>query len=184
MTRMDPIAILPHDPAWANAFAAQAVRVRAALSAYLVGAVEHIGSTSVPGLPAKPIIDMLARVAVCTVDIVPAMAGIGWVHAPEPGDEEQRKLSFCYPDAAYRSHHLHVVEHGSAGWPTWIAFRDHLRSHPADAAAYGALKLELAQQNDTDRPRYRAGEAPFIESVLNAVRSPSPPPPRGPAVPE
>jgi GrpB-like predicted nucleotidyltransferase (UPF0157 family) len=139
----------------------------------------------VPGLPAKSIIDMLARVHSADESdrIVAAMAGIGWVHAPEPGDPAQRKLSFCYPDAAHRSHHLHVVEHGSAGWPTWIAFRDHLRTHPADAAAYGVLKTKLALQDDSDRPRYRAGKAPFIEGILRAARSPSPRPP-APAGPE
>jgi GrpB-like predicted nucleotidyltransferase (UPF0157 family) len=180
---LDRLAIVPYDSRWPAAFAEQSERVAGALAAYLVGPVEHIGSTSVPGLPAKPIIDMLARVRAYTVDIVPALAGIGWVHAPEPGDAAERKLSFCYPDAAYRSHHLHVVEHGSAGWPTWLAFRDHLRAHPADAAAYGALKAELAQADDTDRPKYRAGKAPFIEAVLSAARSPSPRPPT-PAAPE
>jgi GrpB-like predicted nucleotidyltransferase (UPF0157 family) len=169
--RRDRIAIVAYDPQWAASFDVQRRSVAQALADHLVGPVEHIGSTSVPGLAAKPIIDMLARVTSYDshAAVAAAMAGIGWVLAPEPGDADARKLSFCYPDAAYRSHHLHVVEHGSAGWPTWLAFRDHLRTHPADAAAYGALKAELAREDDTDRPRYRAAKAPFIESVLRRL---------------
>lgn len=62
------------------------------------------------------------------------MAGIGWIHAPEPGDDQDRKWSFCFADAAWRSHHLHIFEAASQRWPMLLAFRDHLRSHPGDAA--------------------------------------------------
>lgn len=101
-----------------------------------------------------------------------AMAVIGWVHAPEPADEAQRKWSFCLPDPAWRTHHLHVVEHASPGWPTWLAFRDHLRTHPAEAAEYGRIKRMLAAADDRDRPAYRAGKAPFIEQALRRAERP------------
>ncbi|MBV1856579.1 GrpB family protein [Catellatospora sp. NEAU-YM18] len=166
--RLDPITIVPYDPAWPTSFEAQRVRIEAALAGVLVGPVEHIGSTSVPGLAAKSIIDMLARVDGYdhAARIAAAMAGIGWFHAPEPGDETDRKMSFCFPDIAHRSHHLHVVQADSAGWSSWLAFRDHLRTHPADAAAYGELKAQLAAEDARDRPRYRAAKAPFIADVL------------------
>lgn len=174
--RLDRIVIQPYDPGWPALFEAARCGVEAALAGLLVGPVEHIGSTSVPGLPAKPIIDMLARIGDydrCGRSTAAALDAIGWWHAPEPGDEADRKLSFCHPDIARRTHHLHVVEVGSSGWPTWLAFRDHLRTHAADAAAYARLKTTLANQNDQDRPRYRAGKAPFIEAVLQSQpRSP------------
>lgn len=114
---------------------------------------------------------MLARVDdYATGDLTTAMATIGWVHAPEPADREHRTWSFCFPDAGRRTHHLHVVEAASIGWPGWIAFRDHMRTHPADAAAYAQLKAELAALDHDDRPAYRAGKAPFIEEVLRRSR--------------
>nr|WP_203725471.1 GrpB family protein [Actinoplanes durhamensis] len=96
--RLDPIAIIPYDDGWPASFERQRRRVAAALKPWIVGSVEHIGSTSVPGLAAKPIIDMVALVRDYqeTDGVVDAMAGIGWVHAPEPGDEAGRKWSFCF----------------------------------------------------------------------------------------
>jgi len=172
--RLDPIEIIAYDPAWPGLFERERARVDQALSPWLAGPVEHIGSTSVPGLPAKPIIDMLARVEhydpALTDPLVQALAGIGWIHAPEPTDAGQRKWSFCFPDASWRTHHLHVVEL-SWGWPGLLAFRDHLRTHPADAAEYARIKVELAAADNRDRPAYRAGKAPFIEGLLKRIES-------------
>jgi len=142
--------------------------VESALRPWLVGPVEHVGSTSVPGLAAKPIIDMLARIPdYDTGDIVGAMSGVGWVHAPEPGDDQNRKWSFCFPDVGWRTHHLHIFEIASVRWPLLLTFRDHLRDHPEDAAEYGRIKRALAAADAHDRPRYRGGKAPFIEELLN-----------------
>jgi GrpB-like predicted nucleotidyltransferase (UPF0157 family) len=168
--RRDPIHIVRYDPNWPVAFEQQRSRVESALRPWLVGPVEHIGSTSVPGLAAKPIIDMLARIPDChTGDVVAAMAGIGWKHAPEPGDGPSRKWSFCFPDIGWRTHHLHIFEAASENWQSLLTFRDHLRSHPDDAAEYGRIKTALAAADAHDRPRYRAGKAPFIEGLLHRL---------------
>jgi GrpB-like predicted nucleotidyltransferase (UPF0157 family) len=168
--RRDPITIVPYHEGWPAAFERERVRVETTLRRrWLVGPVEHVGSTSVPGLPAKPIIDMLARVADHGVDVVTAMAAIGWTHAPEPGDAADRKWSFCFPDVAWRTHHLHIYEARSSAWPPLLAFRDHLRSHPDDAAAYARVKTALAAADAHDRPRYRAGKAPFIQDLLRRL---------------
>ncbi|GAB4053581.1 GrpB family protein [Catellatospora paridis] len=168
--RLDEIVIVPYDARWPALFEAQRVRVAVVLAPVLVGAVEHIGSTAVPGLPAKPIIDMLARVSghEAAGPVAARLVEIGWVAAPEPSDGALRRWSYCYPDMARRSHHLHVVEHASDGWPTWLAFRDRLRADPAAAARYAALKTELAARDRHDRVAYRAGKAPFIEAVLDS----------------
>lgn len=170
--RHDPIVITAYDPAWPDLFAREQVRIEQVLQPWLSATVEHIGSTSVPGLAAKPIIDMLGRVPAYvpeqTEAIAGALAAIGWIHAPEPADHIGRKWSFCFPDPAWRTHHLHLVEDGS-DWPILLAFRDHLRAHPEDAAEYARIKAELAAADGRDRPRYRAGKAPFITGLLNRI---------------
>jgi GrpB-like predicted nucleotidyltransferase (UPF0157 family) len=171
--RRDPIRMAPHDPAWAAEFARERARVTAALAPWLTGPVEHIGSTAVPGLPAKPIIDMMATITDHEqgADARSALAGIGWVHAPEPGDAAARKWSFCFPDPAWRTHHLHVYESGDPIPRSLTAFRDHLRACPDDAAEYGRIKNALARADAHDRPRYRAGKAPFIQDVLARIEN-------------
>jgi GrpB-like predicted nucleotidyltransferase (UPF0157 family) len=130
-----------------------------------------VGSTAIPGLAAKPIIDMLALVRDFdkTAGIVADLGDIGWVHAPEPGDRERRKWSFCFPDVAWRTHHLHIWEIRSPDWRRLLLFRDHLRRHPDLAAEYARIKAELAAADDHDRPRYRSGKAPFIEDILRQM---------------
>ena len=129
-----------------------------------------MGSTAVPDLPAKPIIDMLG--VVDDVDdvrqAIEPMRDIGWIHAPEPTDEGDRQLSFCTPNVEYRTHHLHVVEEKSQRWRGWLAFRDYLRAHPDVASTYADLKRELADQHGQDpnqRDGYRMGKADFIVRV-------------------
>ena len=168
--RRDPIHVVAYDPDWPAAFEQQRSRVESVLRPWLVGPVEHIGSTSVPGLAAKPIIDMLARAPDYRPgDVAGAMSSIGWTHAPEPGDEQSRKWSFCFPDISWRTHHLHIFEADAETWQVLLTFRDHLRSHPDDAAEYGRIKEALAAADAHDRPRYRAGKAPFIEELLRQM---------------
>lgn len=169
--RHGPITIVGYDVRWPVDFERERIRVEAALGSHLAGPVEHIGSTAVPGLAAKPIIDMLARITDYdrSAGIVADLSAIGWLHAPEPGDQERRKWSFCFPDAAWRTHHLHVWEAGSPAWRSVLRFRDHLRRHPELAAEYARIKVELASADDRDRPRYRSGKAPFIESILREL---------------
>src|SRR5688572_16523747 len=102
--RRDPIVIVDHDPSWAASFEGERDRVTSALGALLVRPVEHIGSTAVSGLAAKPIVDMLAVVeAIEAVDPkTDAMAAVGWVAAPEPDDERGRRRSFCTPSVELR----------------------------------------------------------------------------------
>ncbi len=133
--RLDRIKIVEYDVRWPALFEEQRRRVEPVLRDYLVRPIEHIGSTSVPGLPAKAIIDMAAEVSDYTAcrEAFDELGRLGWLHAPEPGDEEARKWSFCYPSIECRSHHLHVFEQARAALPTLLAFRDHLRATPPTA---------------------------------------------------
>ena len=139
--RQDLIVIEDHDPDWADAFETQKAAVESAVRDWLVAPVEHIGSTSIPGLPAKPIIDMLAVIDDYQAfrPALSALERVGWTPAPEPGDEDRRKWSVCFPNVEHRTHHLHVVEHASDGWRDWLLFRDYLRTHNEHAVRYAEL---------------------------------------------
>ncbi|MEV4274591.1 GrpB family protein [Actinoplanes xinjiangensis] len=166
--RHDPIRMVAYRPEWAAEFERERARIAAALAPWAAGPVEHIGSTAVPGLAAKPIIDMMVSLTDHRhgAEVRSALAALGWAHAPEPGDRERSKWSFCFPDPGWRTHHLHVYEVGDPVPPSLIVFRDHLRAHPEDATEYGRIKTALATADAHDRPRYRAGKAPFIQAVL------------------
>lgn len=170
--RKDQIAIQPYDPQWAHAFQAQAAVLTPLVTDLLATPLEHIGSTSIHGMPAKPIIDMLAVVDDYEAfrPVMAQLPSVGWNHAPEPGDEDRRKWSLCFPTVEHRSHHLHVVEHAGTGWRDWLLFREYLNDHPADAERYAALKHDLARADPTDRARYRSGKAPLIAELMGRAR--------------
>jgi GrpB-like predicted nucleotidyltransferase (UPF0157 family) len=175
----------PSDPRWAVDFENERNRLTSVLKPWLDRPVEHIGSTAVPGLVAKPIIDIVAVVK----DIDSAAAArapldaIGWLAAPEPEDALERKLSFCTPTIALRTHHLHVVEQSSPRWRGWLAFRDYLRAHPEAAQEYGELKTRLADENGPDpneRDLYRAGKSDWIRTTTTLALAATPLRPRPP----
>jgi GrpB-like predicted nucleotidyltransferase (UPF0157 family) len=188
--RLDPIVLVPSDDDWPVSFERERGRLIDVFGDRLTAPIEHIGSTAIPGLAAKPIIDMVA--VVDNVDrVAPSMAAlaeIGWLPAPEPWDAVERSLSFCTPSVEHRTHHLHVVESTSLRWPGWLAFRDHLRHHPELVAEYATLKAGLAARYGADPNRrhdYRSGKADWVERVTaEALAGPGPtgppaPPPHG-----
>lgn len=166
--RLDRIKIVEYDVRWPGLFEEQRQRVERILQPWLTRSIEHIGSTAVPGLPAKAIIDMAAEVRdpEACAEAFGSLASLDWVTAPEPDDREARKWSLCFPTIERRSHHLHIFEEGSSSLRTLLAFRDHLRSAPADRDEYARIKRELAAADDEDRPAYRSGKAPFITGIL------------------
>jgi GrpB-like predicted nucleotidyltransferase (UPF0157 family) len=151
--------VVPHDPAWANRYTAEAERIAQALGGDALRALHHIGSTAIPGICAKPIIDMLAEVRdLDTFDTAaPALAALGYQVMGEFGIAGRRY--FRKDDhAGTRTHHLHAFAHGSPHIARHLAFRDYLRAHPGKAQAYGALKLRLAAEPD----HYVARKGPFV----------------------
>jgi len=175
--RLDPIVIHPYDPRWPEMFERERDRIEPVLGGWLTRRVEHMGSTAVPDLPAKGIVDMLA--VVDDIDAEPRavalMAGIGWLAAPEPTDAGDHKLSFCFPSVERRTHHLHVVEEASGSWRGWLAFRDYLRSHEDARREYAALKLQLAEAHGgdpNDRDAYRGGKAAFVRNITARALGP------------
>ena len=133
----------------------------------LPAAVEHVGSTAVPALPAKPILDLLAGRPVegALAPYVAACEAAGYRYRGESGIPGRHYFVRDAPDGR-RTHHLHLVEHGGAFWRSHLAFRDYLRRVPARAAAYAALKRELASRHPGDRTAYTEGKAAFVAETL------------------
>ena len=167
MTSLEaPVEIVPYHPTWPMRFQEEADVLRRALATWLVGAIEHIGSTAVPGLAAKPVIDIMAGVQTLE-DSRPAIAAateLGYCYAPYQAEFEHW---FCKPSPAFRTHHLHLVPVGTTQWIRPIAFRDCLRAHTDVAGEYEALKLRLAQEHRFDREAYTQAKRPFVDGITD-----------------
>jgi GrpB-like predicted nucleotidyltransferase (UPF0157 family) len=166
------VELAPPDPTWAVAFAAERARLVAAVRP-LPLTLEHVGSTAVPGLPAKPILDLLGGhpPGADPVGYVAACEAAGFTYRGEYGVPGRHY--FVRDDAAgRRTHHLHLVAEGGALWRSHLAFRDYLRQHPARAAEYTALKSALAARFPADRPAYTEGKAAFITETLRLAGAP------------
>ncbi|HEY1927030.1 MAG TPA: GrpB family protein [Caulobacteraceae bacterium] len=147
-----------YDPLWPRAFAEEADRIKTALGPVVI-AIEHYGSTAVPGLRAKPIIDMLIGVAEIDqgLSMIESMAHLGYDYAGSQGIPEHH----IFGRGAVRTHLAHVVVHGGAQWKSCLGFRDRLRADPVTRARYLALKEQLAAEAPT-RAAYTAGKSEFV----------------------
>jgi GrpB-like predicted nucleotidyltransferase (UPF0157 family) len=165
-----PIEIAEPDPRWPALFAAEAERLRAALGP-LAQRIDHVGSTAVPGLAAKPVIDV--QVTVARVDPIGAYRGalesLGYAYSLVPFPYFHRPADWPH------THHVHVREAGGDEARRMIAFRDWLRRHPADREAYEALKRELARGADADsvegRVRYSEAKTAFVRDIELRART-------------
>jgi GrpB-like predicted nucleotidyltransferase (UPF0157 family) len=160
------IAVVEYDPSWPAQFRAEAAALTEVLGPWLVGPIEHIGSTSVPGVDAKPILDMMAGVhdLAAASDAIPLLGGQGYIHY----QHRPATLAFYKQrpgDPGQDSHHLHLTEPGSSLWRERLAFRDALRADPALARQYQQLKVQLAADSP-DLAVYTAGKRAFIVRVL------------------
>ena len=160
-----PIEIVPYDPVWPSKFEAEYLLLQAVLAPWLVGPIEHVGSTAIHGMPAKPVIDIMAAVGSLEASrsAINEVVKAGYVYFPYRPDIMHW---FCKPSAAFRTHHLHLVPVGSKRWVECLAFRDASRGNQALAAEYAGLKHRLAAMFKFDREAYTDGKAPFVERVL------------------
>lgn len=161
-----PIIIEPYNPNWPAMFESERERLERVLRPWLAGPIEHIGSTAVPGLPAKPVIDIAGPVhdlpsSVPAIEAVQPMIYCYFPYKPE------LLHWFCKPSDHVRTHHLHLIPIGSPLWKDRLRFRDYLRAHPKAAADYASLKYELAEKYREDREAYTDAKAEFIEDILS-----------------
>jgi GrpB-like predicted nucleotidyltransferase (UPF0157 family) len=163
---VEQIRIVPHDPQWSVHFAAEKARLLDLLPSHFA-AIEHIGSTAVPGLAAKPIIDIIAGVG--------SMGAADALLEPlcANGYETSAEFNATLPDRRWlmrhafgkRTHHLHLVVFGSELWIRWLQFRDLLRADVATAKRYEDLKEEHAEKHRDDREAYTRAKKAFIDEA-------------------
>jgi GrpB-like predicted nucleotidyltransferase (UPF0157 family) len=162
----EDVALQAYDARWPALFIAERDRLFALFPARFI-AIEHIGSTAVPGLAAKPVIDILAGVA--------SMAAAGALSSPlcANGYTTSAEFNAALTDRqwfmrwanGHRTHHLHLVVHGGPVWAQRLRFRDALRTDPALAARYAALKAGLAAAYPADREAYTEAKAAFVHAA-------------------
>jgi len=161
--------VTPYDPGWPIEFERERARLAAALGPAALR-IDHNGSTAVPGLAAKPVIDIQVSVArLQPMDAYsPALAGLGYIHVPH--DDDAFCPFFHRPASWPHTHHVHVVQAGGDEERRTLAFRDYLRAHPEAAREYAALKARLAQEFSGDdfasREGYAAAKSDFVTQIL------------------
>jgi GrpB-like predicted nucleotidyltransferase (UPF0157 family) len=160
------VRVVPYDERWPALFEAEAKRIVDAVTVAGLPelALEHVGSTAVPGLAAKPILDIAAGHAAGTAPSVyiAVFESLGYLYRGNgglPGREFFRR-------GELRSHHLHLVERTGSHWMRYLRFRNNLRDDPLVRDAYAALKQALAVQYPRDREAYILGKTEFVESIL------------------
>jgi GrpB-like predicted nucleotidyltransferase (UPF0157 family) len=171
---VESVHLSVYDPRWPDQAARYADELHAVLGPWLLGGVEHAGSTAVPGLVAKPVIDLMA--AVTDPDAVIARTGarlseLGWSYVPPhlDGRAFRRFFAKVSPDGQHRLAHLHLMFAGAGRWDEQIRFRDALRANPGLRDDYAAVKTRLAGAHTGDRERYTKEKAVFVVRVLREL---------------
>jgi GrpB-like predicted nucleotidyltransferase (UPF0157 family) len=174
----DEVAIATYDPTWPEAFRHEKKLLLSALPRDLIRRVEHFGSTAVPGLAAKPIVDVLVEVTdleATKVRIAPLLEAQGYEYfwRPTHGDDGPPFYAWFIkrnPQSGVRTHHIHMVEsHFTEHWDR-LLFRDYLVEHPSVASEYEALKRRLAADSPRDRVAYTRGKTEFIVRVTEDAK--------------
>lgn len=160
------LALSDYNTEWPVQFEKEKAFLLDRLGPWLHGTIEHVGSTAVPGLPAKPIIDIMFGVKNLDESrgAIEALQANGYCYHPY---KAELMHWFCKPSPEYRTHHLHLVPYQSPLWQERIRFRDILRADPAVAGEYATLKATLIAADSSDREAYTEGKWPFIQRVLN-----------------
>jgi GrpB-like predicted nucleotidyltransferase (UPF0157 family) len=165
------LRLVPYDDAWPARFAEEAARVRAALGRRAL-AIEHVGSTAVPGLAGKPVLDLAIAVrgeAEADACIAPLEA-IGYAYRSVHGGDPRRRY-YVRDDGSRRVAQIHLYILPAPAWNEKLAFRDALRADPALARAYEAAKWRVAEEVGWDKRAYAEAKDPFVERVLAELRA-------------
>jgi GrpB-like predicted nucleotidyltransferase (UPF0157 family) len=172
----EEVAVVPYDPRWPEMFERERLHLLSCLPAELVERIEHFGSTAVPGLSAKPIVDMLVEVT--SLDetkkrIAPILETLGYDYfwRPSWGDDIPPFYAwFIKRDKkGTRTHHIHMVEADFEHWDR-LLFRDYLVEHPDVSREYGELKEKLFNVHNNDRVAYTEAKTDFIRAVTEKAK--------------
>lgn len=162
------VELSEYSPDWPSKFEAEKKFLLEVVGSYNHGSIEHVGSTSVPGLIAKPVIDIMFGVKSLEVSksAIEILSSNGYCYFPYKGDVMHW---FCKPSNEFRTHHLYLIPFQSPLWNERIKFRDILRNNKKVAEAYSALKIEMANRYKNDRELYTIEKWPFIKQVLESA---------------
>ena len=161
------IIVSDYDPNWPTLFEKERIRIGNALGSFAL-AIEHVGSTAVPGLPSKPIIDLLVGVPSleeAKVRCIEPIEALGYYYIPEYASWLPDELFFRKGPPGPWSHHLHVMERFYLRWEALLVFRDYLRAHAEAARAYADIKRTLAASSKDNIEAYRKGKSTFVQET-------------------
>jgi GrpB-like predicted nucleotidyltransferase (UPF0157 family) len=166
------VIIVEYSPHWPAMFESEQQRLRTALAA-AAPVIEHVGSTSVVGLAAKPIIDIMIGLPDFAVadDLVAAVTALGYEYIARYEDVMPYRRFFKKHAGEVATHHIHMVGIGGEFWERHLLFRDYLRATPAAAGEYAALKRELATREWADGNEYAAAKTDFIRAAESTARA-------------
>lgn len=163
----EDVELHSYDFSWPRLFEVERERLTSLYPGNFID-VQHIGSTAIPGLIAKPIIDILAGVQSITVaeQLALPLCLSGYTTSAELNESLSDRKWLMRWENGHRTHHLHLVVHGSTAWHERLKFRDALRSNPESAAKYAALKTQLAATYPKDREAYTDAKAEFVRAIV------------------
>ena len=167
----DSVIVEDYNPQWPQMYEQEKACIQDAIGEYLID-IQHVGSTSIPGLSAKPIIDIMAVIRNISLveQCVQPLEALDYLYQGElgiPGRHYFRKpIDISHTD---RTFHLHMVEKGHDQWAMYQLFREYMLLHPESVREYDTLKRELATKHGSDRAVYTNAKAPFIESIIRAA---------------
>ena len=163
------VELVEHSPLWEQAFFEERASLTTALES-VPCEIEHIGSTSVPDIEAKPILDIAVgiRCSYPIQDCIPALEAAGYTYR---GNDGEVGHMFAKGPEDSRTHYLHLVRLGDSNWDRWLTFRDYLRSNEAARRTYAREKTKLANMHRADRDAYTAGKSRVIGALLAEARS-------------
>lgn len=172
----EEVSLVPYDPNWSLLFESEKKHLRECLPAHLIRRIEHFGSTAIPGLAAKPIVDMLVEVSSLEetkARIAPVLEAQGYDYFWRATRGEDGPPFYAWfikrNSAGGRTHHIHMVESDFEHWDR-LLFRDYLIAHPETAQEYEALKLALTRDHPNDRVAYTNGKTEFVGRVTQLAK--------------
>jgi len=165
------VKLLPHNPKWTEAFEKEKEVLSKALNGLVVD-IQHIGSTSIPGIPAKPIIDISIGIKTMknSKDFIKIFEDIGYEYRPDFGGPTIQLLFVKGPEEK-RTHYIHLMKYNGSIWINDLAFRDYLRKNKDRAEQYANLKKKLAANFANDRTKYTASKANFILETVRIAKN-------------
>ncbi|MEI8134200.1 MAG: GrpB family protein [bacterium] len=164
---LEPIVIKDYDPRWQILFQEEKALLMEEIGHY-VAEIQHIGSTAVEGLAAKPVIDIMIglRRILDSPDCIMPIEAMGYEYHPEFEDEFPERRYFRKMRGTTRTHQIHMVEIDTDFWKRHLRFRDYLRANPESAQEYATLKRGLAEEHTNDREAYTNAKSEFIQEIL------------------